>query len=74
MIGRTGRDREEGTVVGRRGKWWEGGDSDGKVWVGRRAVMGRRGSDGKEGTVMGSRGTVMEGEDRGGEEGTERGE
>ena len=30
---------EEGTVMGRRGQWWEGGDSDGKEGT----VMGRRG-------------------------------
>ena len=32
-------DRKEGTVMGRRGQWWEGGDSDRKEGT----VVGRRG-------------------------------
>ena len=35
----TNCDGKEGTVMGRRGQGWEGGDSDGKEGT----VMGRRG-------------------------------
>ena len=60
MLGRTGHDGEEGTVVGRRGQWWEGGGSDGKEGT----MVGRRDSGGKEGRVVGRRenddeGTMM---------------
>ena len=65
MVGRRGHWRrgqswEERDVMG-EGTMRGGGDSDGKVWVGRRGSdgkvwVGRRGSDGKEGAVMGRRG------------------
>ena len=70
-MGRTGHDGEEGTVVGRRGQWWEGGDSvrkdgnndgkEGQWWEGgnnggkKGAVVGRR-EQWWEGGTVGERG------------------